>query len=177
MARPAPLTGRHFAAALALGAVSAAGLWGGWTAVQLIHGRSIAGWPLLWNLPISSVFLVMTWQTLIAATVLRGAFVRRFRAILVAWGIGFALLALRLGAQAIDVSGHMTWAILLGTQSVVLRLPAWFTALIWLVALQVLLLKLTVLGGESGYKGLLAGGMLAALVVLGTPREDGGFFH
>jgi hypothetical protein len=68
------------------------------------------------------------------------------------------------------VSGHMTWAILMGVQCLVERLPLWFTAFVWLIGLHVLFLKLFVLGGYSGQNGVLAGGALGATLWLTTRR-------
>jgi hypothetical protein len=77
------------------------------------------------------------------------------------------VLFLRLITRSIDVSGHMTWAILMATQCLIGRAPRWFTALALGVVVQVLLLKVFVLGGQSGLWGILVGGLLsAALIVL-----------
>ena len=89
------------------------------------------------------------------------------------WLIGAGLLFLRLIAKSIDVSGHMTWAILMGVQCLAHGAPRWFTVLAWCVVLQVLLLKLCVLGGHSGAWGLLAGGTLGVTLLAlerGTPQ-------
>jgi hypothetical protein len=64
----------------------------------------------------------------------------------------------------------MSWAILMGVQCLVERLPLWFTSFVWLMAVQVLLLKLFVLGGQSGQNGLLVGGVLGATLWLSTRR-------
>jgi hypothetical protein len=67
----------------------------------------------------------------------------------------------------------MSWAILMGVQCVVERLPPWFTAFVWLVAVHVLLLKLFVLGGQSGQNGVLAGSVLGGTLWAATRRYWG----
>ena len=63
-----------------------------------------------------------------------------------------------------DVSGHMTWAVLLAVQCLLQGLPPWFTACVWGIAVQVRAMKLLVLGGTGGQKGLIVGAALAALL-------------
>ncbi len=134
--------------------------------LALLGGASLRGRPVPWfsiwyNVPITTAFGAMTLQ--LAASILRlppSTFLARHLGILLAWLLGGLLLWFRLVAKSIDVSGHMAWAILLGVQCHVLRLPIWFTILVWGVAAQVLVLKLLVLGGSSGQSGLLVGVVL-----------------
>jgi hypothetical protein len=135
--------------------------WAALLAAAAVRGREIAAFSILYNLPITLVFGSLGFDL-----VIRGvqAGPRRLLAahgpVLLAWAGGAVVLFLRLVTNSIDVSGHMTWAILMATQCLVERAPRWFTALAWGVVVQVFLLKVFVLGGQSGAWGILAGGLL-----------------
>ena len=104
------------------------------------------------------------------------AAIRRYGPIGTVWLAGGLLLFLRLVTKSIDVSGHMSWAILMGAQCSIERLPGWFTLFVSAVGIHVLLLKLLVLGGNSGQYGVLAGCGLAAMLWAATrptARLDG----
>ena len=124
----------------------------------LLRGRKIAWFSVGYNLPITLAFLGLSAQ--MAATAHRlGArsFVRHQGTVIMVWALGALLLFLRLVTKSIDISGHMAWAILMGVQSWAQRLPGWFTLFVGAIAIQVLLLKLFYLGGQSGQGGMVAG--------------------
>ena len=125
------------------------------------RGQTIPWFSVSYNLPISLAFAALcAHMTLSAITLGRRQAIAAYGPIALVWGAGAVLLFMRLVTKSIDVSGHMSWALLMGVQCFVERLPLWFTAFVWLIAAHVLFLKLVVLGGYSGQYGLLAGGIL-----------------
>jgi hypothetical protein len=143
-----------------------------WTLLAVIsqaRGHPIPWSSVSYNLPITVAFAgLLTHMLLSAAALGRSQALRAYGPIAVVWVAGGILLFLRLVTRSIDVSGHMSWALLMGVQCLIERLPAWFAGFVWLTAAEILLLKLFVLGGQSGQNGLLAGGLLAATLWLGT---------
>ena len=135
--------------------------WALLLSVSYIRARPVPWFSISYNLPITLAFAGLVTHVVLSAVALgRPRAISAYGPIALVWCGGAVLLFLRLVTKSIDVSGHMTWAILMGVHCLVERLPAWFTSFVWLIAIQVLLLKLLVLGGQSGQYGLLAGGVL-----------------
>ena len=154
---------------LLVGIALAAIAWVLLLAVSLVRERPVSWFSVSYNLPITLAFAGLVSHGVLSAMALgRQRAISAYGPIALAWFGGGVLLFLRLVTKSIDVSGHMSWAILMGVQCLVERLPFWFTCFVWLIALHVLLLKLFVLGGQSGQNGLLAGGVLGATLWLGT---------
>jgi hypothetical protein len=140
----------------------------------LVFRRGQFPWfSIAYNAPITLVFAGLVMH--IEWTGIRlgwSQFARSHSPLGIVWLIGTAILFLRLVTKSIDVSGHMVWAIMMGVQCIVQRLPLWFTAAVWAVFLQVLLLKLFVLGGHSGQKGVAVGAVLGVAVWLATRGRE-----
>ncbi len=133
------------------------------------RGRPLPWFMLSYNMPITMAFsglVVHDALAMYAAGGRRG--LTLYGPIGAVWCLGGVLLFLRLVTKSIDVSGHMSWAILMATQSWVEDLPTWFRAVMVLIGVHVLLLKLFVLGGHSGQNGVMAGGVLAGLLWMAT---------
>jgi hypothetical protein len=154
---------------LLLGAAICASAWCLLLIASHARGHAISWFSVSYNLPISLAFAALcAHMALSALTLGRREAIAAYGPIALVWCAGAALLFMRLVTKSIDVSGHMSWAILMGVQCFVERLPRWFTAFVWLIAAHVPFLKLFVLGGYSGQYGLLAGGILGATLWLGT---------
>src|SRR5262249_10913200 len=152
----------RFGAAAVLSAFATVGASAGWIGLRLLHGHLVPWFGLFYNLPIALAFVTLAAEVLLSAVGLTGyAFARRYRGILIAWGLGVALLYLRLVTKSIDVSGHAAWSVLMLAHAITLRAPFWLVAYLLAVLVQVLALKWIVLGGHSGLHGLLAGLLLA----------------
>jgi hypothetical protein len=145
-----------------------AAAWVALLALAAVRGREIPAFSIAYNLPITLVFGALGLDLAIRAADVgaRRALVM-YGPVIGVWAAGAVVLFLRLIARSIDVSGHMTWALIMGMQCLVEGAPRWFTAAAWCLVFQVLFLKLFVLGGQSATWGLLAGGLLgAALMIL-----------
>ena len=154
---------------LLVGAAICACAWCLLLMASLARGHAIPWFSVSYNLPISIAFAALgTHMALSAIALGRRQAIAAYGPIALVWCAGAALLFMRLVTKSIDVSGHMSWAMLMGVQCFVERLPLWFTALVWLIAAHVLFLKIFVLGGHSGQYGLLAGGILGATLWLST---------
>jgi hypothetical protein len=141
--------------------------WLGLLGLLILRHRPIPWFSLAYNIPITLVFAGLLLHLAYSALRLGWTrFVGAYAPLGVVWLAGAVLLLLRLGPKSIDVSGHMAWALLMGVQCIVQRLPVWFTAAVWAVATQVLLLKVLVLGGQSGQRGLVVGALLGGAVWL-----------
>ena len=150
---------------VSLGAVA----WALLLTVSLVRGRPVPWFSISYNVPITLAFAGLASHVVLSAAALGGQRAKSaYGPIALVWCGGAVLLFLRLVTKSIDVSGHMSWAILMGVQCLVERLPAWFTSFVWLIAIHVLLLKLLVLGGQSGQYGLLAGAVLGVTLWLVT---------
>ena len=154
---------------LLLGAAICAGAWCLLLIASHARGRAIPWFSVSYNLPISLAFAALCAHMAVSALALgRRRAIAAYGPIALVWCAGAALLFMRLVTKSIDVSGHMSWAMLMGVQCFVERLPRWFTAFVWLIAAHVLFLKLFVLGGYSGQYGLLAGAILGATLWFST---------
>lgn len=143
--------------------------WLVFIAVSDAKGRSLPWFSVSYNLPITLAFSGLAAHSVLTALALpRESATKAYGPIALVWCAGGVLLFLRLVTKSIDVSGHMSWAILMAVQCAVERLPMWFTAFVWLVAAHVLFLKVFVLGGQSGQYGVLAGGVLGASLWVAT---------
>jgi hypothetical protein len=121
---------------------------------------------ILYNGPTGFVFLVLLAELIVLARYCTtSALIRSHGATLVVWAIAATLLALRLGPMGIEVSGHMTWAPVLVADAWIRGFPAWFVALAIVGGVSAIYLKLEVFGGPSGVPGLVAGGVLAGILV------------
>ena len=142
--------------------------------VLIFRHRPIPWFSLAYNIPITLLFAGLVLHLVWVGIRLGWTrFIAAFAPLGVVWVVGAVLLFLRLGMKSIDVSGHMAWSLMMGVQCVVQRLPVWFTAAVWAVAVQVLLLKLLVLGGHSGQKGIAVGALLGGAVWIATRgRKD-----
>lgn len=117
---------------------------------------------LAYNIPITLVFLVLA-ADLAVATCKRG-FRSQFPYLIV-WGIGLLLLVLRVGFDAIPVSGHMTWLVLMVTHCILRGLPRWLTCLAFLTLLQAAYFNFVLFPQQvSGAWGLVAGLVLSSLL-------------
>ena len=161
-------------ATLAGGIGLAAIAWVGLLTVLILRHQPIPWFSLAYNVPITLVFAGLVLH-LASAGIRLGwtRFVKAYAPLGVVWVVGTGLLFLRLGMKSIDVSGHMAWSVMMGVQCIVQRLPVWFTAAVWAVAAQVILLKIFLLGGQSGQKGVAVGVLLGAAVWVATRgRKD-----
>lgn len=146
---------------LGAGVIAACVAWVGMVVWLRMRGHGDAAFSVFYNLPISVAFLgLCAHEVWMARTLGMRRYLREHAPVLMVWALGFVVLYLRLISKSVDVSGHMTWALIMAGQCAAYRLPGWFCALVGLVALQVLGLKMFVLGGVSGYWGLLVGGVL-----------------
>jgi hypothetical protein len=144
----------------------------------LARGRAIPWFSISYNLPITLAFASLCSHMAQRAIALgRREAITAYGPIALVWLAGAILLFMRLVTKSIDVSGHMSWALLMGVQCFVERLPIWFTGFVWLIAAHVLFLKIFVLGGYSGQYGLLAGGVLGATLWLSTRHYWAGRSH
>jgi hypothetical protein len=126
----------------------------------------------VYNGPIAFVFLVLVSELVVLARHRTTSAVIRSHAVtLVAWSIAAILLVLRLGPSRIEISGHMTWAPLLAADAWIRGFPASFVTLALLGAVAAAYLKLAVFGGPSGGPGLVAGGILAGILVFCSAVE------
>ena len=156
-------------ARLLVGITLAAAAWALLLALSHARARRVPWFTISYNLPITLAFAGLVSHGVLSAIRLgKQRAISAYGPIALVWCAGAVLLFLRLVTKSIDVSGHMSWAILMGVQCLVERLPFWFTCSVWVMALHVLFLKLFVLGGQSGQNGLLAGGVLGATLWLGT---------
>jgi hypothetical protein len=155
-----------------LGLATAA--WLGLVALLIVRGNQVPWFSIAYNVPITLVFAGLLFHAMHAFVMLgRQRFIAAYGGLGAVWIVGAILLFLRLGFKAIDVSGHMAWSVMMGVQAVAQRLPMWFISATWAVVTQVLLLKLLVLGGQSGQAGLVVGALLASAVWLATHgRKD-----
>jgi hypothetical protein len=159
---------------LLVGVTIAAFAWVVLIFLSVARGRPLSWFSVSYNLPITLAFSGLLAHGVLSAFGLGSRLaIHAYGPIALVWCAGGVVLFLRLVTQSIDVSGHMSWAILMAVQCTVERLPIWFTALVWLIAAHVLLLKLFVLGGQSGQNGILAGGVLGATLWLVTRRYWG----
>jgi hypothetical protein len=146
----------------------------GWVAllgIRELHGHPLSSFTLLYNVPISAIFAGL--GTALALEASSSCDWGAYVPLAAVWGLGLAVLYLRLVTKTIDVSGHMTWAVLIGLECLAERRPVWFTGFAWAVAAFVLGLKWLVLGGRSGSFGLVAGLALGGLAALAAPRRAG----
>ncbi len=152
--------------ALASGVAAAAVAWTGmivWLAMRK-HGGT--GFSVFYNLPITIAFIgLCAHEGWMFRTLGFKQYLREHAPVLVVWTLGFVVLYFRLITKSVDVSGHMTWALIMAGQCHAYRLPGWFSALVWAVCLQVVLLKFFVLGGVSGPVGIVVGGVLGGMMV------------
>jgi hypothetical protein len=159
---------------LLVGILLAAVAWVLLLSASLVRERAVPWFSISYNCPITLAFAGLLSNMLLSAMALgRERAISAYGPIALVWCGGAVLLFLRLVTKSIDVSGHMSWAILMGVQCLVERLPRWFTSFVWLMAVHVFLLKLFVLGGQSGQNGLLVGGVLGATLWLSTRRYWG----
>ena len=158
--------------ALTIGSALSVPLLVVYTLLLITGGRNDVLRALLYNGPIAFVFLVLLSELVVIArhrTVT--SFIRSHAITLLAWSLAATLLALRLGPTGLEISGHMTWAPLLAADAWIRGFPAWFVSIAMLGGFAAAYLKFAVFGGPSGGPGLVAGGVLAALLVLGSAGE------
>ena len=158
--------------ALMVGSALSLTLLVGYTLLLMGAGRNDMARALLYNGPIAFVFLVLLAELVVLARHRTVTAVIRSHAItLIAWSLAATLLALRLGPTRLEISGHMTWAPLLVADAWIRGFPAWFVTVAMLGALAAAYLKFAVFGGPSGGPGLVAGGILAGVLVLASAGE------
>ena len=139
----------------------------------LARGGEIPPFFLAYNVPITLAFGALALDMLVRVVVLGWArFAREHGVLTLVWATGGVILVLRLVTKSIDVSGHMTWALLMGIQCIVERAPRWFTIFVWAIVVQVLFLKAFVLGGQSGIWGTLAGLVLGGILIVDVKRQQ-----
>jgi hypothetical protein len=156
------------------GVIAAMVAWGGMIAWLWMRGHAGSGFSVFYNLPISVLFIgLLAHEGWMCRTQGARVYLKRHAPVVIVWVLGFVVLYLRLIAKSVDVSGHMTWALIMAAQCYAYRLPGWFCALVAGVCLQVLGLKVFWLGGVSVYWGLLAGGVLGAGMILGVRMGRG----
>jgi hypothetical protein len=169
-ARRTMVNSTGLAAGIALASVAWLGM-----AILLLFRQGPFPWFLIaYNVPITLVFAGLVVQMVWTGTRLeRSQIISSYAPLGMVWLIGGAVLFFRLVTKSIDVSGHMVWSVMMGVQCIVQRLPFWFTVAAWAVVLQVLLLKLFVIGGHSGQKGIVVGVLLGVAVWLAARgRKD-----
>jgi hypothetical protein len=158
--------------ALVVGMALGAGAWVVLLLVATARGRTIAPFSLAYNVPITLAFGALAFDILVrVATLGRARFIREHAGLAAAWAIGAVVLALRLFAKSIDVSGHMSWSLLMGVQCVVESAPRWFTVFVSAIVIEVVFLKAFVLGGHSGVWGALAGLVLGGILIIDVRRR------
>ncbi len=156
---------RRFAISLAAGTALAAGVWLVLLLVVLPGRGRFASTPLglAYDVPISLVFAVLAVEILLS---LRALPLQENAPYLIVWTLGLAQLVLRVGLDAIEVSGHMTWLVLMLTHVVLRGLPRWFLAAVAAVFLQCAAINFFVFPrAASGVNGLLLGAALSAVCV------------
>ncbi len=153
---------------LVAGVVAALIAWAGmlvWLAMRKHQGT---GFSIFYNMPISVAFIGLCAHEMWMCRELGvRRYVREHAPVMAVWCAGLVVLYLRLITKSVDVSGHMTWALVMMAQCYCYRLPGWFCMLVGAVFLQVLGLKLFLLGGWSGYWGMLVGGILGGFMWAG----------
>jgi hypothetical protein len=158
--------------ALVLGMALVAAAWVVLLLAAVARGRGIPPFSLAYNVPITLAFGALALDIIVRIVGLGWArFAREHAALAIVWAIGAVVLALRLVAKSIDVSGHMAWSLLMGVQCIVECAPRWFTLFVWAVVAQILLLNAFVLGGQSGLWGALTGLALGGILILDVKRQ------
>ena len=148
-------------AGLVAGIGFAAVAWLGLVIFLLVRQGRIPWFLVAYNVPITLVFAGLVAHMLWTAVRLdRSKIIRSYAPLGAVWLIAGAILFMRLVTKSIDVSGHMVWSIMMGVQCIVQRFPFWFTAAVWGVVIQVLLLKLFEIRGYSGQNGVVVGFVL-----------------
>lgn len=121
---------------------------------------------LFYNIPIFIPFLILAWQMIFSAHA--NGFkksIQSNQSFVLIWIIGFILLYLRLGLQIIEISGHMTWVVLMLTHSYIKRLPWEFIAFVVLIALHAGYYNFFVFSSKiSGLNGILMGSLLSLIL-------------
>ena len=85
---------------------------------------------VFYNLPITLAFSALAFDLLSRSLTLgRTRLFKHHGVLLLVWSVGGALLALRLVTKSIDVSGHMTWSVLMAVQCLGLKAPRWLRRL------------------------------------------------
>jgi hypothetical protein len=129
---------------------------------------------LAYNIPITLPFAVLGVELLLS---LRSRPLRENAPYLLTWTLGGILLFFRVGLEAVAISGHMTWLVLMLTHSIVRGLPNSFSAVVALVLLQASFFNFALFPQHvSGFNGLLAGTSLGVLLLavrywLGSQRS------
>src|SRR5262245_31220147 len=102
---------------LLVGAAIGAGAWCLLLIASVARGRAILWFSVSYNLPISLAFAALCAHMALSAIALgRREAVAAYGPIALVWCAGAILLFLRLVTKSVDVSGHMSWALLMGTQ-------------------------------------------------------------
>ncbi|MBI5479939.1 MAG: hypothetical protein HY906_13825 [Deltaproteobacteria bacterium] len=158
----------RFRKSFACAAATAVVGWGALYAVTMSRtGALPPSITLLYNLPISVVFLTLGFELALSLELqaLRRSLVR-LAPFLAVWLLGLVLLWLRLGRLRINVSGHMAWLSMMLAHAVMRRAPVWLLALVGLVFVECAWFNFVWFHGTSGRNGLLAGVLLAALLLV-----------
>jgi hypothetical protein len=163
-------------AGLAAGVALAACAWVGLLSLHVLRTRPIPWSSVTYNVPITLVFSGLLLYIALDVLVLGPRrFLAAYAPLGVVWGLGVLVLYLRLVTRSTEISGHMSWSVVMGVQCAAQHMPAWFVASSWLVVLHIAFLKFVAWGGHSGHKGLLVGailGMAAWLACRGRADLD-----
>src|SRR5512145_2875011 len=104
-------------AVLSLGLGLGSAAWLLLVVALLLRGRSLPWFSLSYNIPITLAFGAMATHAMAAALRLGPRrFVATHAGMITAWTLGALVLYLRLVDRSIDVSGHMSWGVLLCAQ-------------------------------------------------------------
>jgi hypothetical protein len=140
---------------------------------------------LLYNVPISFPFFVLCWEMLFSFR--HRSFVEGIKnnaAYLLVWIVGAVILYLRLVTETIQVSGHMTWLMIMPVWSALRKLPLGFTLFIIIIAIQAGYFNFVLFPSiKSGLWGVVFGAVLSCFLVIlvhihnkrashGTPHSE-----
>ena len=123
---------------------------------------------LLYNVPISFPFFVLCWDMIFSfrhVTFLEG--LRKNTAYVVIWIVGLIVLYLRLVTRTSNISGHMTWLMVMPVHSYLRKFPISFILLIFLITVQAGYFNFALFpSGRSGLCGVCFGFLLSCLLIV-----------
>jgi hypothetical protein len=143
-----------------------------WTIFQIFIGNR-AGWSaspmgLLYNIPVSFAFFVLCWDILQSfrhVGFLDG--LRNNMPYLVVWTVGLSVLYIRLFAETVNISGHLTWLMVMPVHAYLRKLPTGFILLILLITIKSAYFNFILFNSsESGIYGVCAGLCLSCILVV-----------
>jgi hypothetical protein len=123
---------------------------------------------LLYNIPISFAFFVLCWDMLLSF--LHVSFLEGLKSnmpYLVVWTVGLGVLYFRLFAGTVNISGHMTWLIVMPVHGYLRKLPTCFILMILLITIKAAYFNFILFASsESGIYGVCSGLCLSFVLVV-----------